>query len=73
MRHHHLGYLIHDKQEWDGLDIDAERAGAKILYRNEATGFIDSLFVAAPELGHLLEYVFPEQAGIDFFEAVPGN
>ncbi|MGB8365326.1 MAG: hypothetical protein ACLQUZ_14665 [Rhizomicrobium sp.] len=73
IRHHHLGYLIHDRAAWDGLDRDAERIGRKVLSKNTTPGFLSSAFVDAPELGHLLEYIFPEQAGIDFFEGVPGN
>ena len=34
---------------------------------------MDSCFVDAPELGHYLEYIFPTQAGIDFFAAVPAT
>ena len=36
-------------------------------------GFLQKCFVDVPELGHYFEYIFPEQAGIDFFERVPGN
>jgi hypothetical protein len=73
IRHHHLGYLIHDQAAWDGLDQDAERIGRKVLAKNTTPGFLSSCFVDAPELGHLLEYIFPEQAGVDFLQGVPGN
>jgi hypothetical protein len=73
IRHHHLGYLVHDRAAWDGLDRDAERIGRKVLSKNTTPGFLSKCFVDAPELGHLLEYIFPEQAGIDFFQSVPAN
>lgn len=73
IRHHHLGYMIHDQQAWEGLDVDAERSGCRVLHKNCTPGFMSSSFIETPELGHLLEYLFPEQAGIDFFEGVPNN
>jgi hypothetical protein len=73
IRHHHLGYLIRDQAGWDALDADAQRCGRQVLGKNTTPGFLSRCFVDAPELGHLLEYIFPEQAGIDFFQAVPGN
>ena len=72
IRHHHLGFLIHDEAQWDALESNAARSedGAP---EKQQPGFLQNCFVDAPELGHYLEYIFPEQAGIDFFESVPGN
>ncbi len=36
-------------------------------------GFMRCCYVEAPELGHYLEYILPEAAGIEFFESVPNN
>ncbi|MET0364407.1 MAG: hypothetical protein ABW169_07110 [Sphingobium sp.] len=70
MRHHHLGYLIHDQAQWDGVMHEAERNGWAIPYRNR-NPMLEACFVDVPELGHYLEYLFPVQAGLDFFNAVP--
>lgn len=73
MKHHHLGFLIHDQQQWDALESDAARIGRRLLAKNNNAGFLQSCFVDVPELGHYFEYLFPEPAGIAFFENVPGN
>jgi hypothetical protein len=36
-------------------------------------GFMRYCYVEVPELGHYLEYILPEAAGIEFFESVPSN
>ena len=73
IRHHHLGFLIHDDAEWNALLADIERNGWRILSQNDNTGFMRTLIVEIPELGHCLEYLYPEPAGLAFFENVPGN
>ena len=73
IRHHHLGFLIHDAQEWDALHAGIGRTGLTLLSQSSTPGFMQSCFVDAPELGHYLEYLFPEPAGLAFFESVPGN
>lgn len=73
IRHHHLGFLIHDAAQWDALMQEIARTGASMPYQNDNPGFLRSCFVDAPELGHYFEYIFPEPAGIAFFEGVPGN
>lgn len=73
IRHHHLGYLVYDHAAWDALPADAARAGATYLPGNDNPGFLKSCFVDVPELGHYLEYIFPEPAGLAFFENVPGK
>ncbi len=70
LRHHHLGYLVQDKAQWDGVAQEAGRHGWAIPHRN-SNSMMESCFVDVPELGHYLEYLFPVQAGIDFFENVP--
>lgn len=71
IRHHHLGFLIHDEAQWQALLATVERDGWTLLSKSHTPGFMRSCFVDAPELGHYLEYLFPEPAGLEFFENVP--
>jgi hypothetical protein len=73
IRHHHLGYFIHDDTSWDAVHTEAERLGVALIQGNVNVGFLKSCFVDAPELGHYLEYIYPEAAGIAFFENVSAN
>lgn len=73
IKHHHLGFLIHDQAQWEALESDAARIGRTLLEKSNNPGFLQKCFVDVPELGHYFEYIFPEPAGIDFFESVPGN
>lgn len=72
IRHHHLGYLL-DQSNWDALMASAERDGHAMPHVSHSTGFMNSCFVDAPELGHYLEYICPEPAGAAFFERVARN
>lgn len=73
IRHHHLGFLIHDEAEWAALMAEIERGGWAMVSKSSNPGFMQSCFVDVPELGHYFEYLFPEPAGLAFFEGVPGN
>ena len=73
LKHHHLGLLIHDEAEWNALLAEAEVKGHKVPRISLNAQFMTSCFVDVPELGHYLEYLWPAQAGKDFFEGVPGN
>ncbi|MCJ8158556.1 VOC family protein [Sphingomonas sp. LaA6.9] len=73
IRHHHLGLLIHDAAQWAALAREAERVGTPLLNLRHNEGFMRTCFVDAPTLGHYLEYIFPEPAGLEFLNAVPGN
>lgn len=68
---HHLGYLVHDVAQWDGAIARAKAEGLAVPYRNHNAGFMRACFVDVPELGHYLEYICPEPAGLDFFASVP--
>lgn len=70
---HHLGFLIHDETQWGALESDAARVGKTLLAKTNNAGFLQKCFVDIPELGHYFEYIFPERAGIEFFENVPGS
>ena len=70
---HHLGYLIHDREEWDTLREEIAESALPVPFKTEVPGFMDAIYIEAPELGHYLEYILPEQGGLDFFHAVPAN
>jgi hypothetical protein len=74
IRHHHLGYLVRTSREWDALRAMIERGGWSVLIDQNIEGFMRQIFIEAPELGHLVEYLWPEPAGHAFlFETVPNN
>jgi len=71
IRHHHLGYFVHGAPAWEALNREFEGRGWVVRSKSDNKGFLQACIVEAPELGHYLEYIFPEQAGIEFFESVP--
>lgn len=73
IQHHHLGFLIPDEAQWNSLFAQIENNGWTLLSKNNTPGFMQTCFVDVPELGHYFEYLFPEPAGLAFFEGVPGN
>ncbi len=73
IRHHHLGFLISSEDQWEALLANVERNRWSLLSKSNNPGFMQSCFVDVPELGHYLEYLYPEPAGLAFFENVPGN
>lgn len=73
LRHHHLGFLVYDEGDWHQLHELVEHNGFTLLAENNNTGFMQHCFVDAPELGHFLEFIFPEPAGLAFLQDVPGN
>ncbi|GGC15949.1 hypothetical protein GCM10011494_38560 [Novosphingobium endophyticum] len=73
IRHHHLGFMIADEAQWHAVHAEAKRQGFAVPYENETPGFMRSCFVDVPELGHYLEYLWPTDAGREFFASVPAN
>lgn len=73
IRHHHLGFLIHNENEWNALLAEIAHKGWTLLSQSSNPGFMQSCFVAVPDLEHYFEFLFPEPAGIAFFENVPSN
>lgn len=73
IRMHHLGYLLHDRASWDAVEREIAESGTPIAFRTVNPGYIDAIYIDAPELGHFLEYIYPEEAGIQFFKAIPVN
>jgi hypothetical protein len=70
IRHHHLGYILHDRPQLDGVETAARAVDWPVAHRN-ANPLVEVMFVHAPELGHYLEYMLPTAAGLDFFNGVP--
>jgi hypothetical protein len=70
LKHHHLGFLLQNRQQWDALIAKATQLGWSIPYRND-NPLVEVCFVDAPELGHYLEYFLVKPAGFDFFNSVP--
>lgn len=73
IRLHHLGYLLHDRASWDAVEREIAERGTPVAFRTQNPGFIDAIYIDAPELGHYLEYIYPEAGGVQFFEAIPVN
>jgi hypothetical protein len=70
---HHLGYMIHSREEWDAVKAEIAGRNMEVFLHTENPGFMDAIYIGAPELGHYLEYLFPEEGGLQFFDAVPAN
>jgi hypothetical protein len=73
IRHHHLGYLVETEAGWDALEARIAREGRVVAFRSEMEGFMRAIYIDAPELGHYLEYIYPEPPGVEFFESAPNN
>jgi hypothetical protein len=73
IRHHHLGYLVDSEAAWAGLEARIARESLTVPLQSNMPGFLRALYVEAPELGHYLEYIFPEAAGVEFLESAPNN
>lgn len=69
--HHHFGYLLSSAEQWDALLAMAAAENCAIPYQNDNPGFLRSCFVDAAPLGHYLEFILPEPAGLAFLQSVP--
>ncbi len=72
IRHHHFGYFIHSDEEWALLRKQIAADGRPMLLDIEIET-LRAIYVSAPELGHFLEYIFPNEQGKAFFESVAAN
>ena len=70
IKHHHLGFLLRSREEWDAVLAKAGESGWSVPYRSD-NPLVEVCFVDATELGHYLEYFLPKQAGLAFFESIP--
>lgn len=73
IRPHHLGYHVPTAAAWDAVLEEIERVGLEIVHRTNIPGFLQAVIVDHSELGHFLEYIFPEEGGVAFFETAPSN
>jgi extradiol dioxygenase family protein len=73
IRFHHLGYFIPTEAAWQALLKEIDAGGVKVLNKTNAPGFVQARIVQAPDLGHYIEYIFPEAGGIAFFLGAPSN
>jgi hypothetical protein len=70
--HHHLGFLIHDQAEWDGVLANAAANGWVVPHKG-VNPLVEVCFVDVPGLPHYLEYLYATPMGLDFFNSVPRN
>jgi hypothetical protein len=70
---HHHGHLLSDAAQWDALMASVAEKGHDMPHVSHSAGLMRSCFIDAPELGHYLEYLWPEPAGLAFFENVARN
>ena len=72
IRHHHFGYFVYDDDEWALLRAHLEEHGQP-LAMDADTEMMTVIYVYAPDLGHFLEYLYPNEKGKAFFESVASN
>jgi hypothetical protein len=70
LAHHHLGFLVQNQQQWDGVLRNAEAQAFPVLQRN-VNPLVEVCFVAVPGMAHYLEYLYATPVGMEFFENVP--
>jgi catechol 2,3-dioxygenase-like lactoylglutathione lyase family enzyme len=70
---HHLGYYVPTAEAWAAVQREVAEAGFPVLNTTDVPGFLKAIIVEAPSFGQLLEYIFPEPGGVQFFEAAPSN
>lgn len=73
IRFHHTGFVIHDEPSWRDLEAEIARDGWPIAFSTLTGDFIDAYYIWCEELGHHVEYVWPHEAGLAFYGAVPVN
>jgi hypothetical protein len=69
IRHHHLGFLVQNRAQWEAVQTNATRVGLEIVSRSSSP-LVDVCFVAVPACSHYLEYFFATAAGMEFFDNV---
>jgi extradiol dioxygenase family protein len=72
IRLHHFGYLIEDDEQWAAVEKRLEAEGKPPVFAGDG-GICQFIYVHAPELGHYLEYVYPNAEGRELFEKVAAN
>lgn len=72
IRHHHYGYFINSEEEWALLRQQITKAGRKMWMDIEVEA-MKVIYIEAPELGHFLEYIFPNEAGGAYYSSLAAN
>lgn len=72
IRHHHFGYFVHSDEEWAALEKRLADEGKEYVFAGDG-GICQFIYVKAEELGHYLEFVYPNEQGKALFESVPNN
>ena len=70
LRHHHLGFLVQDQAQWDGVLANAAKNDFEVVFHGN-NPLVEFCFVKVPALGHYLEYLYATPMGLEFFESVP--
>jgi len=70
LKHHHLGFLIQNQRQWDGVLANAAQHGWAVPHKG-VNPLVEVCFVDVPDLGHYLEYLYATPAGLTFFASVP--
>jgi hypothetical protein len=73
LRHHHFGFLVADEAAWAALEEQIARGGWTVRQRGNQPGFGRTTYVAAPELGHCLEFILPGPELLARFDATPSG
>jgi extradiol dioxygenase family protein len=73
IRFHHLGFFVPNEAAWQALLKEIETTGVKVFNETNVPGFLQARIVEAPELGHYIEYIYPDAGGVAFFQGVPSN
>ena len=71
LRLHHQGFLVPDEDSWAALQREVARGGWTVRSLSDTPGHVRAMHVAAEELGHLLEFVFPSPAFLKVLEGTP--
>lgn len=74
IRHHHMGHLVTDKEDWKRIHALIAEKGQAIAYEGGIDGVLKALYVdTRPVLGHFLEYIYCMPAGLEFLNQAPRN
>ena len=73
IRFHHLGFIVQSADDWQALLKEIDTGGVKVVNETNVPGFLQARIVEAPNLGHWIEYIFPEAGGLAFFQGSPSN
>lgn len=74
IRHHHLGHLCTEEEEWNQLLALVDKKQQIIAYQGGHEGILKALYIDTRDvLGHYLEYIYCTPAGLEFLNQAPQN